>query len=90
MEQHYDFTYVIIGLTIAGLILWWCMDGASTQSTYRLDERNPARRWCCACGQCQLLECWAEDADKFDCNGWWVANGNIIDDSCPCHSDENQ
>lgn len=48
---------------------------------FRADARNPYRRYCRQCGQCQTQEAPAWDPGR----GWWVEQGDILRPDCSCH-----
>lgn len=54
----------------------------SERRQFKVDDRNPYRRYCTQCGQQQ-------DVNAYDFSfrspGWWEANGAIIDKNCKCH-----
>ena len=43
-------------------------------------DRNPYRRYCKKCGQCQIVQSW-----DWNSPGWWEVQGEIKDESCKCH-----
>lgn len=71
--------YAAVAVTVVWFLLWW----AGPRGTYR-KERNPYRRWCVYCGQCQEFThyVWGNDS-----SGWWEDVGAIKDPTCKCHKD---
>lgn len=45
-------------------------------------DRNPYRRFCAHCGQCQTQYCYSGEWNR----GWWETQGAVPDPDCICHS----
>lgn len=67
------------------LLVWVLVHRGIVRARFTPDERNPYRRYCRKCGQCQVVQCWAWDTHKLS-SGWWITQGAVIDPTCNCHA----
>lgn len=73
-------TYVFIGLAVLGLLLAALYDRPGARYT-QCPTGNPYRRWCAACGQCQVMYGAPDDGH------YWSTQGARHTPECACHRD---
>jgi hypothetical protein len=71
----------IVAMGIVFLVWLIVISTAGEQDwNFRYDSRNPARRWCCECGQRQELMCRSYD----NLVSWWEDVGKELNTNCQC------
>lgn len=73
--------WAFLGLALT-FLTWFAIRKGKLAMQFRKDSRNPYRRYCRQCGQCQTAQCYPWDHVR----AWWVTQGDVLDSSCSCHA----